>query len=96
MTQINDIHSITAEALKEVPAANASPWQPLRQRVFRMLWIATVVSNIGSWMNDIGVNWTMLTLSADPLSVAMVRGQQLADVSVCAAFRGDGGYCRSP
>ncbi|SQI42760.1 enterobactin exporter EntS [Serratia plymuthica] len=73
MTQINDIHSITAEALKEVPTANASPWQPLRQRVFRMLWIATVVSNIGSWMNDIGVNWTMLTLSADPLSVAMVQ-----------------------
>ncbi|QUY46568.1 MFS transporter [Serratia plymuthica] len=73
MTQINDIHSVTAEALKEVPAVSASPWQPLRQRVFRMLWIATVVSNIGSWMNDIGVNWTMLTLSADPLSVAMVQ-----------------------
>lgn len=73
MTQINDIHSVTAEALKEVPAVNASPWQPLRQRVFRMLWIATVVSNIGSWMNDIGVNWTMLTLSANPLSVAMVQ-----------------------
>ncbi|MEG3132525.1 MFS transporter [Rouxiella sp. T17] len=51
----------------------SSPWQPLRQPVFRMLWIATVVSNIGSWMNDVGINWTMLTLSADPLSVALVQ-----------------------
>ncbi len=73
MAQINDIHSATAEALKETPAVSASPWQPLHQPVFRMLWLATVVSNIGSWMNDVGVNWTMLTLSADPLSVAMVQ-----------------------
>ena len=78
MAQVNDIHAATQE--EEViasPAATpplaASPWQPLRQPVFRMLWLATVVSNIGSWMNDVGVNWTMLTLSADPLSVALVQ-----------------------
>ncbi|SCC67130.1 MFS transporter [Kosakonia oryziphila] len=52
---------------------SASAWQPLHQRVFRMLWMATVVSNIGSWMSDIGVNWTMLSLSADPLAVALVQ-----------------------
>ncbi len=32
-----------------------------------------MVSNIGSWMSDIGVNWTMLSLSADPLAVALVQ-----------------------
>ncbi|WP_024562226.1 MFS transporter [Franconibacter helveticus] len=67
MAQVNDIHEAPA------PSAPASSWQPLQNRVFRMLWIATVVSNIGSWMNDVGVNWTMLTLSADPLSVALVQ-----------------------
>ena len=71
MAQVNDLHDVAVEAA--VPAVAASPWQPLRQRVFRTLWIATVVSNIGSWMNDVGVNWSMLTLSADPLSVAMVQ-----------------------
>lgn len=72
MAQVNDIHDIPKADLPPVMVA-VSPWQPLRQRVFRMLWIATVVSNVGSWMNDVGINWTMLTLSADPLSVAMVQ-----------------------
>ena len=76
MAQVNDIQAVPhdADVVTAAPAAAAaSPWQPLRQPVFRMLWIATVVSNIGSWMNDVGVNWTMLTLSADPLSVALVQ-----------------------
>jgi len=71
LAQVNDLHDVAVEAA--IPDVAASPWQPLRQRVFRTLWIATVVSNIGSWMNDVGVNWSMLTLSADPLSVAMVQ-----------------------
>ncbi|WP_044180024.1 MFS transporter, partial [Phytobacter massiliensis] len=74
MAQVNDVHAATAQAaLATAAPAAASSWQPLRQPVFRMLWIATVVSNIGSWMNDVGVNWTMLTLSADPLAVALVQ-----------------------
>lgn len=72
MAQANDINNITQNETLPSPAA-ASSLDPLRQPVFRMLWIATVVSNIGSWMNDVGINWTMLTLSADPLSVALVQ-----------------------
>jgi MFS family permease len=72
MAQVNDVHAATVQT-PSAASAGASSWQPLRQPVFRMLWIATVVSNIGSWMNDVGVNWTMLTLSANPLSVALVQ-----------------------
>ncbi|TKI07834.1 MFS transporter [Martelella alba] len=50
-----------------------SAWRPLRQPVFRLLWIATVVSNVGSWMSDVGTSWTMLMLNADPLWVALVQ-----------------------
>ncbi|ROP59646.1 putative MFS family arabinose efflux permease [Enterobacter sp. BIGb0383] len=73
MAQVNDIHHAGSETPAATPATNGSSWQPLRQPVFRMLWIATVVSNIGSWMNDVGINWAMLSLSADPLSVALVQ-----------------------
>ncbi|QJT80730.1 MFS transporter [Kosakonia sp. MUSA4] len=70
MTQQNELEAaVTVSPFQP----SASAWQPLHQRVFRMLWIATVVSNIGSWMSDIGVNWTMLSLSADPLAVALVQ-----------------------
>ncbi|MDU7868969.1 MAG: MFS transporter, partial [Pantoea sp.] len=73
MAQVNDIHQLDQEVSDAPKAGAVSPMQPLHQPVFRMLWIATVVSNIGSWMNDVGVNWTMLTLSADPLAVALVQ-----------------------
>jgi hypothetical protein len=33
---------------------NPSTWYPLRQRLFRALWLATVVSNIGTWMQNVG------------------------------------------
>lgn len=72
MAQVNDVHDVQ-EASPSPEPVNVSPWQPLHKRVFCMLWIATVVSNVGSWMSDVGVNWTMLSLSADPLSVALVQ-----------------------
>ncbi len=30
-------------------------WAPLGQPVFRALWVAALVSNIGTWMQDVGV-----------------------------------------
>ncbi|MDU2785925.1 MAG: MFS transporter, partial [Enterobacter sp.] len=54
MTQVNDVRDAHVET---TPAPTVSPWQPLSQPVFRMLWIATVVSNVGSWMSDVGINW---------------------------------------
>lgn len=70
MTQVNDVRDAHVETTS---APTVSPWQPLSQPVFRMLWIATVVSNVGSWMSDVGINWSMLTLSADPLDIALVQ-----------------------
>jgi MFS family permease len=51
----------------------ASAWSPLRESVFRALWIATVVSNIGTWMQDVGEAWLMTSLTASPVLVALVE-----------------------
>ena len=51
----------------------ASAWSPLRESVFRALWIATVVSNIGSWMQDVGEAWLMTSLTPSPVLVALVE-----------------------
>jgi MFS family permease len=45
----------------------------LRYRVFRYLWIATVVSNIGAWMYDAASAWLMTNLNASPLVVSLVQ-----------------------
>ncbi|WP_024547875.1 MFS transporter [Siccibacter turicensis] len=72
MTHIDERLSRESEATA-AQAHVASTWSPLRAPVFRMLWIATVVSNIGSWMSDVGTSWMMLSLSPNPLWVALVQ-----------------------
>lgn len=46
---------------------------PLSFPVFRGLWIATVVSNIGSGMHDVGAGWLMTALTPSPFMVALVQ-----------------------
>ena len=40
---------------------------------FTVLWTATVVSNIGSWMYSAASGWLMTSLSHDPFIVSMVQ-----------------------
>lgn len=53
--------------------AQADSPRPLASPVFRALWIATIVSNVGTWMHDVGAGWLMTSLSSDPLMVALVQ-----------------------
>lgn len=48
-------------------------WSALRYPVFRYLWIATVISNIGAWMYDAAAGWLMTSLSPSPLVVSLVQ-----------------------
>jgi MFS family permease len=55
------------------PDPGASPWSPLRQAVFRSIWIASVVSSIGTWMQSVGTAWLMTSLTPSPLLVALMQ-----------------------
>ncbi len=46
---------------------------PLRHRVFAVLWTATVLGNIGTWMRDVGSGWLMTSLAPSPVMVALVQ-----------------------
>src|SRR6266851_3603465 len=50
-----------------------SAWAPLSHAVFRALWISSLVSNIGTWMQNVGAAWAMTSLSTSPLMVALVQ-----------------------
>ena len=39
---------------------DASAWAPLRLPAFRMLWIAQLGSNVGSWMQTVGAQWMLI------------------------------------
>src|SRR5215472_2800909 len=50
-----------------------SAWSPFRYTVFTVLWVATVVSNIGSWMQNAAAAWVMTSLRPQPFEVALVQ-----------------------
>jgi MFS family permease len=50
-----------------------STWEPLREPVFRALWIASLTSNIGTWMQNVGAAWLMTSLTPSPVVVALVQ-----------------------
>jgi predicted MFS family arabinose efflux permease len=53
--------------------AVASPWAPFRHVAFTVIWTATIVSNIGTWMYNAASSWLMTSLDAEPLVVSMVQ-----------------------
>jgi MFS family permease len=61
------------EMLTRDRAAITSAWSPLRQPLFRALWLAAVTSNIGTWMQSTGAVWLMTSLTPSPLMVALVQ-----------------------
>jgi MFS family permease len=44
-----------------------------RHPVFAVIWTATLVSNVGSWMYSAASGWLMTSLNPDPLIVALVQ-----------------------
>ncbi|HEY1624842.1 MAG TPA: MFS transporter, partial [Streptosporangiaceae bacterium] len=44
-------------------SASVSAWAPFRHRMFAAMWTAQFVSNIGSWMQTVGAQWLMLSLT---------------------------------
>lgn len=62
----------------------ASAWSPLRNRVFFILWMATLFSNIGTWMNDVGAGWLMTNLSPDPVMIAAIQAMTTLPVFLLA------------
>jgi MFS family permease len=69
--------SLNAGIARMSPQANGSAWAPLREPLFRSLWLAAVVSYTGRWMQNVGAGWlmTQLTLSSPsaPFMVGMVQ-----------------------
>jgi MFS family permease len=52
---------------------SVSPWAPLGETLFRSLWIASVISYTGTWMQNVGAGWMMTQLTMNPLMVGLVQ-----------------------
>jgi MFS family permease len=61
--------------VKRVPA-----FAPFTVPIFRALWIAALVSNIGSWMQTVGAQWFMVDQHTSPLLIALVQSASAAPI----------------
>ncbi|MBN9155354.1 MAG: MFS transporter [Microbacterium sp.] len=74
------------------PAAPTPPTPPSPVRslapfgvpVFRVLWIAGLVSNIGSWMQTVGAQWLLVDSHSSPAVIALVQTASAAPVLLLA------------
>ncbi|WP_405884716.1 MFS transporter [Streptomyces sp. NBC_01136] len=51
---------MTATTPPVSPSRPVSAWAPLAVPVFRALWIAQFVSNVGTWMQTVGAQWLLI------------------------------------
>lgn len=63
----------TDQASPPTSVATSSPWSPFRHTNFAVLWTATVIANIGTWMYNAASGWLMTSLNPDPFVVSMVQ-----------------------
>lgn len=61
---------MTTAPQSQVPAGALDP---LKNNLYRALWIATVASNIGTWIHDVGASWLMISLSSSPFMVSLIQ-----------------------
>lgn len=57
----------------ELEKRRETAWGPLREPLFRSLWIAAVISYTGTWMQNVGTGWLMALLTNSPVMVGLVQ-----------------------
>ena len=61
---------------------------PLRIPLFRDRWIASTVSNVGTWMQDTAATWLMTALTGSPLLIALMQTAASLPVLLLGLFAG--------
>jgi MFS family permease len=69
----NEIGQTRAKPAAAKPEKSASPWSAFHHTTFTVVWIAAVVSNVGSWMYSAASGWLMTGLDPNPVIVVMVQ-----------------------
>src|SRR6476660_5951938 len=82
--QLADHISIPAVGIQRPDSA----WGPLREPLFRALWIAAVVSYTGTWMQNVGAGWLMASLTSSPMMVGLVQAAMSLPVFLVSIVAG--------
>jgi MFS family permease len=65
-------------------AEPGSPWAPLRSGVFRVLWLAVLGSQLGTWMQTVGAQWLLVDRPHAETLVPLVQTANMLPVLLLA------------
>lgn len=77
----------TAPTQAREPTSSGA-FSPLAHSAFALLWVATLISNIGTWMHEVGAGWLMTTLNPNPAVVTLVQAATTMPIFLFALFAG--------
>jgi MFS family permease len=63
-------------------------FEPLAVPMFRDLWLASIVSNLGGWMQDTAGTWLMTVLTTSPLLIALMQTAAALPVVILGLLAG--------
>ena len=58
---------------KAPTVATIGAFAPLKVKLFRALWIASLISSIGGWMQTVGAQWFLVESHSDAALVALIQ-----------------------
>lgn len=70
------MENLVTQAQSTVSQGTTPPpgtFAPLRHRLFAVIWMATVLGNVGTFMRDVASAWLVTEISASPAAVAMIQ-----------------------
>jgi MFS family permease len=73
---------------ERVDGGQPSPWAPLHNRIYRNLFIAQFVSNIGTWMQSVAAQWFLVEAHSSAVIVALVQTASLGPTLLLGLFAG--------
>jgi MFS family permease len=61
---------------------------PFRYRIYRDIWIASLVSNFGGLIQSVGASWLMVSLHASPGVISLVQAATTLPIMLFALMAG--------
>jgi MFS family permease len=85
---LSTIGSTVIQDQERADGGQPSVWTPLRNRVYRALFIAQFVSNIGTWMQSVAAQWFLVEKHSSAVIVALVQTASLGPTLLLGLFAG--------
>lgn len=79
--------AVTSNGAQSV-SEDTSAWAPLKIAIYRNLFIAQLISNIGTWMQTVGAQWFLVEHHSSATVVALVQTASLTPTLVLGLFGG--------